>query len=176
MVPKIWAVGCVTENWTIREDRGRFHSYAVDWKLSLELFQLPFSGSKYSRPIFPSLLSLFPQTSQACLFHQKCFRLVIRHCCSFGCEVSSQWERERKRERADLWGCSPLRRPSASTRPWRSTPPQRRPTPMLPRWVSTSCLVFSFVAWCFTFQFWKGSVALESCYHIQSHFGGEIAR
>ena len=34
----------------------------------------------------------------------------------------------------------------------------------------------SFVAWCFTFQFGKGSVALESCYHIQSHFGGEIAR
>ena len=53
--------------------------------------------------MFPSLSSLFPPTSQACLFHQKCFRPVIRHCCSFGCEVS--WtvrKRQRQRERGKI--------------------------------------------------------------------------
>ena len=78
LVPNFGSVGCVTENWTIRDDKGRFHSYAAHWKLSLELFQLSFSA--------PNIQGLFVSVSffySRNLFHPNCFRLVIGHCRSF---------------------------------------------------------------------------------------------
>ena len=121
LVPNFGSVGCVTENWTIRDDKGRFHSYAAHWKLSLELFQLSFSALH--------IQGLF--VSVSFLYSSKLFQA-----CNRALPQLRQLKREKRRERI-YWECWPLRsRPWASTRPWRSTLRRRPPTPMPPRWVA----------------------------------------
>ena len=89
-----------------------------------------YSNCLFLLRIFKAYLFLSP------FFIHVIFSSKLFQACNRALPQLRQLEREKRRERI-FWECSPLRsRPWASTRPWRSTPRRRPPTPMPPRWVA----------------------------------------